>query len=315
MNEFQQALKGLYEDTAKIIKTVPLSVGNHAREIRLRSGRKICIVTADGDYFLDHIIYQEELYECFRSLCSYSVHSHEEEIRQGYITIKGGHRAGLCGTAVYKNGDITNIRNISSINIRIARQIFGAADELYTYFNGSLEKTLLVGPPSSGKTTLLKDIIHRLNNKKITVVDSRGEIAACSNGVPQNDLGNADILDGWKKADGMMMAIRTMGPDVIICDEIGDKDDALAIESCLNAGVSVIATTHAGSLKELSLRRHIMDILKLGAFEQLVILAGKNQPGHLKTILKAGELSAFIGSDTSGNMPDIYRAATIQKIN
>lgn len=309
MQEFQQALDGLSRETASIIlRETPERLRDSIREIRLRSGRPICLVTSEGDYFLKHTIWQGELFECFRALCGYSVHSHEEEIRQGYLTIRGGHRAGLCGTAVYAKGEVVNIRNISSINLRIARQVFGVADQFIKQLHGQPERSIIVGAPGSGKTTLLKDLVRQVSKtKKVVVVDSRGEIAACSNGVPQNDLGYADILDGWKKSDGMMNAIRTMGPEIIVCDEIGDQQDAVAVEVCLNAGVSVIATAHAGSLEELSKRKHIMDMLSLNAFDQIVLLEGKQSPCNIHAIVKAGEFNASYRSVIDCNLPSANR--------
>lgn len=295
MKEFQQALEGLSTETAKYLSTVPGKVQEDAREIRLRSGRPVCIVTGNRDVFLDHIIWQGELFECFRALCGYSIHSHEEEIRQGYVTIKGGHRAGLCGTAVYSKGEVINIRSISSINLRIAHPIYGVAEELVRHTGGQLDRLLLVGAPSSGKTTLLRDMVRCMKGKKVVVVDSRGEIAACSNGLPQYDLGNADVLDGWEKADGMMAAIRTMGPDVVVCDEIGDPADSAAVEACLNAGVSVVATAHAGSPDELCRRPHILHMVRMGAFDQIVFLEGKKHPCRIRSIWKAGDLDAYLG--------------------
>lgn len=292
MHEFEQAISGLPAETSERFSEIPYAVKRSTREIRLRAGRPICIVTGQEDFFIDHKMTHTELFECFRSLCGYSVHSHAEEIRQGFVTIQGGHRAGLCGTAVYSRGEVSNMRNISSINLRIARQIKGSANELIRRLNGKMGGTLLVGAPASGKTTLLKDIVRQMPDHKITVVDSRGELAACVCGVPQNDVGNADVLDGWQKAEGMMLAIRSMAPDIIVCDEIGDRRDAQAVECCMNAGVQLIATAHAGSLEELTKRRHIMDILSLGAFENIVLLEGKNAPCKIHSICPVGELHA-----------------------
>lgn len=292
-NEFVEAINSLPSSTAKLLDGAPETVKREAKEIRLRAGRKVAIVTGLSDFFLNHVMTHTEMFECFRALCGYSVHSHTEEIRQGYITIKGGHRAGLCGSAVYNGNRIVNIKNISSINLRIAREIPHAADPLINALEGNIGKLLIVGSPASGKTTLLKDLIAQTTGKQVTVIDSRGEIAACLGGIPQNHIGNADVFDGWNKADGILTAIRTMAPDIIFCDEIGDEQDAHAIEASMNAGVELVATAHAGSIQELCTRKSIMKTIDLGAFDRVVLLKGKENPCEIDSIHKAGDLYAY----------------------
>ncbi|MCL2014574.1 MAG: Flp pilus assembly complex ATPase component TadA, partial [Oscillospiraceae bacterium] len=230
--------------------------------------------------------------ESFRIICGYSIHSHTEHIRQGFITIKGGHRAGICGTAVVSDGKITALRDISTINMRIARQIPDIANEiLYAIFSNKISGTLIAGPPASGKTTILRALIYSLASykfgyKKVAVIDSRGELAAVFKGCAQTGIGaTSDIFDGYPKGAGVSAAVRVMAPDIIIADEIGDKQESDAIADGLNSGVVFIAAAHAKNMRDLSRRAHIQKLIDLGAFEYIVFLKDRETPGEVKEIL------------------------------
>ena len=306
--EFKRVLKELPADIESVLLKVPTHVQVNANEIRLRAGRKICVFYENKLYFLDKILKSEEIRDCFRSLCSYSIHSHAQEIRQGFITIRGGHRAGISGTAVYdENNNLINLREISSINLRIAKQIYGVADRLINRLNGNIGKLLIVGPPSSGKTTLIKDIIRKLDDRVISIVDSRGEIAACLNGIPQNDIGNADVFNSWNRQDGIVSAIRTMSPEIIVCDEIGSNSDFNAINACVGAGVELIATTHGGNIEEIVKRDIIKKILITGAFDNIVLLRGRSEPCKIESIIKVSDLCARIRGNSFSNMSFVNR--------
>ncbi len=301
--EFRSVVKELPANIQDILLQVPINVRSNANEIRLRAGRKICICYENKLYFLNNILKIEEIRECFRSICNYSIHSHTQEIKQGFITIRGGHRAGISGTAVYdENNNITNLREISSINLRIAKQIYDVSNSLIDKLNGNVGKLLIIGPPSSGKTTLIKDIIRNLNDKVISIIDTRGEIAACVNGVPQNDIGNADVFDSWNREDGIISAIKAMSPEIIVCDEIGSNFDLQAINACVGAGVELIATAHGGSLEEIMKRDIIKRILMTGAFDNIVLLKGKSEPCKIEFIIKVSDLFARIRSNNFSNM-------------
>ena len=183
------------------------------------------------------------------------MHSYSNEIAEGFITLDGGHRVGICGTAVLSGGRITAVKDISSLNIRIAHEVRGCAEEIYArFFSDRLRSLLLAGAPMSGKTTILRDLSRVLGrDHRVALIDSRNELSASVRGLPTLDIGeNTDVLCGYPKAEGIMTALRSLSPDIIICDEMGN--DCEAVEQCLFCGVRIIAAAHAGSISELSRR-------------------------------------------------------------
>lgn len=291
------------------IKKIPQFMQDSLHEIRLRAEKPVCLFDGKNSYLLNrdgtvstengraYCISKRELDETFKLLCEYSVHSFQEEIRQGFITLRGGHRAGICGTCLLDQGRVTGVKEISSVNLRIARQMMGVADELYQkLFLDGLHSVLIVGQAGSGKTTLLRDLIRQLSegragrSYKISVVDERGELAAVWRGVSQNQLGkNTDVYHLYPKHIGMSMAIRTLSPQVIACDEIGSEDDILALLQSMNAGVSVLATVHGSSLEDVNNRGKIASVLSEGVFDFAVILKGTGCPGEVKEIVRLAE--------------------------
>ena len=205
----------------------------------------------------------EEVKTIFSAICENSVYAYLDEIRQGFVTIKGGHRVGICGRAVTENGTIRTFREVSSLNFRIARQIIGVADGVIDSVvnNAEIESSLIISPPQMGKTTLLRDLTRQISNRgfKTAVADDRGEIGAMYDGVIQNDIGaQTDVMDNLPKSDAILMMIKTMSPRVIISDEIADGKDVAAIRLAHGTGVSVIATTHGDSIEDVRNR----DVLK-----------------------------------------------------
>lgn len=331
---FDSASKCICDRIEAALDHLPVDVKKHVQEIRLRVNRPVCICCAGGTYFLNLggrltcrpvseslVAEPQDMEESFRNLCSYSIYSHENEIRNGYITLSGGHRAGICGTAVLQSSSIGSVRNISSINLRISREIPGAANDILDQLGNSLSGGLLLaGAPSSGKTTILRDLARQLssgmrgNLKKVAVIDERGEIAGTYMGIPQNDLGCCcDVLDGYPKADGILLAVRTLSPEIIVCDEIGSESEVGAVEQGLNTGVTLIASIHAGTVAELMRRKQALKLLMTGAFETVALLDAARGPGKIAGIYKAGDLLAEAdgvpAADFCGNASGVYGIA------
>lgn len=282
-----------------------------AQELRLRVGRPVQICTGAKSLFLGErgrctalpaaaglAVTPDELHEVFRAVCGYSVHSHQSEIARGFITFTGGHRVGLCGTAVSSDGEITALRDISSLNLRIARQVFGCADDVMRRTNFACKGILLAGAPGTGKTTILRDLARQLSSgiacpvKKVALVDERGELAAVWQGIPQNDVGVCtDILNGCGKREGILMAVRTLSPEIIICDEIGGEEDVAALKTGALCGVKLVASVHAATMAEVLKKPFVRELAALGAVGTVVLLEGREQVGKIKEVLDWGEQS------------------------
>lgn len=230
-------------------------------EIRLRRGMPLAVsrihgifyITPDGgvtaDYKEGYIVTEGDILRGMELITRSSVYAYEDEIRNGYVTLSGGHRVGICGDAVLSSGKISQIRKVHSLNYRIAREVIGCSDSIINSIisAGQIKNTLLVSPPMYGKTTMLRDIARSLSlmGKRVCIVDERGEIAACTTGLPSFDLGaNCDVLSGAPKAEGMLFLLRSMAPDVIITDEIGDIADFEAITEIKKRGVKIITSLH-----------------------------------------------------------------------
>lgn len=256
-----------------------------ASEIRLRTGQPMSVTVMDRQVIVSKwggeaasanmgmIPTSEELSAVFETACRSSVHCFRREISMGYVTVKGGHRIGFCGTAIRSDDGTASISHISGMNCRIARQVSGAADELALHIpqKGGL---IVAGPPCSGKTTYLRDLCRILGNKsKVSLIDDMGEIAAVYRGEAQNRVGMfTDILSGYGKADGLSTAVRVMSPTYIICDEIGAEDECRAIEMSANCGVRFIAAVHASDKAELLMRPQIKKLIKKGIFTRAAFL-------------------------------------------
>lgn len=277
-------------------------------EIRIKVNSPLILRSNEGIKFLSlggeitnkiskasFIVSKLDVDDIYNKICEYSVHSYQDQIKNGFITVSGGHRIGICGTAVKKDNLITSIKNISSLNIRIAREVIGASDKLLNLISPENFGLLIVGPPSCGKTTILRDLARKLSCEKgkcVTIVDERSEIAATYNGVPKESVGLCDVMNGYPKKEGILQAIRTMSPEIIICDELGDDSDAESIKQGLNAGVSIIASIHASSIDDLLSRTQAKKLINTGAFKKIVILKDSKNPGQVKQIIGADELYA-----------------------
>lgn len=270
-------------------------------EIRIRLKRPLALESPYGTLFISAggtygtlpqegvIMERPVLDKIFQLLSQCSVYAFEEELRQGYLTIPGGHRIGFVGKAVLDKGSIKALRSLAGYNYRICRQLNGVADRVLKYILGpdqSVYHTLIISPPGMGKTTLLREIARRISNGvpelnfgglNVGVVDERSELAGCFMGEPQLDLGvRTDILDGCPKRDGMLMLLRSMGPAVIVTDELGTERDLEALEAVLNAGVKVMTTVHAGGLSDLAGRPGWRNILHRAVFERVIQLSRRH---------------------------------------
>lgn len=219
------------------------------QEIRIRAGKSILLKTRQADIIIDYKISTNEILQILERLCENSIYAYKNQICEGFLTVKGGHRIGITGTAVTEDGKILNLKYVTSLNFRIAREVIDCSKhllkEIIDLENNSIYNTLIVSPPGKGKTTMLRDIIRNISNgigeihfKGMTcgVVDERGEIAAMYKGVPQNDIGmRTDVIENISKAKGIKMLIRSMAPEVIACDEIGSKEDVQAIRRSYNS--------------------------------------------------------------------------------
>lgn len=264
------------------------NIKSSAEEIRLRAGRPLSLTVRGSQFFVYNVgtcmlprkdcirVTAYDLEQCFLNLCNHSVYSHNEELCEGYISLPEGHRAGICGRAVVRDGKIETLRDISSVNLRIAKEVPSFADRLIKEFDGG--GILICGGPGTGKTTLLRDMARQLaagvtgRCYKVAVIDSRGEIAAVSNGVPGSDIGStADVITAVPKAKGIEMALRTLYPDVVIFDELGNDDEVAAAMQSFNSGVTVITTAHAGNMNDLLLRGQICRLLGSGAINKVAL--------------------------------------------
>ena len=256
------------------------------QEIRIRVERAILLKTRQADIVIDYQVSSSEILQTLERLCENSIYAYKNQICEGFLTIRGGHRIGVTGTAVVEGEKILNLKYITSLNFRIAREVINCSNHLLTEIidreNNSIYNTLLVSPPGKGKTTMLRDIIRNISNgisqihfKGMTcgLVDERGEIAAMYKGTPQNDIGiRTDVIENISKSKGMKMLIRSMAPEVIACDEIGSKEDVQAIEEAMISGVKGIFTMHGKSMEDIKNNPQINNLIESKQIEKVLFL-------------------------------------------
>lgn len=305
MAKKEEILKILSLKIRKILESSNLNY-ELLQEIRLRVMMP-CILRYDGEeYFLSeagtllkdsegsYSVTQGDIKETIEYISSFSLYAYEDEIRQGFITVLGGHRVGLAGKVILEEGKVKSIKHISFINIRVSHEKIGCGKPIlpYVYDEKRVCHTLIISPPGCGKTTVLRDMVRlisdgsdRFSGMTVGVVDERSEIGACFRGVPQNDIGiRTDILDCCPKAEGMLLMIRSMSPSVIAVDEIGKKEDIEALAYVMNCGCQILATVHGTTVSDIKNKPILRALVEENLFKRFVILSGKEKPGTVDKI-------------------------------
>ncbi|NLM25663.1 MAG: stage III sporulation protein AA [Firmicutes bacterium] len=295
-------VKSVLKEVAPRLREVLAAIDNweQVEEIRLRLNRPLVIKGRFGEYGINYfmqkcqvidsyIVTNEDISRTIQIMSKNSWYALEEEVRSGYLTLENGHRVGIVGKVILEQGRIKNIKHVSGLNIRLAREIRGSANQIMRqlFLQGELLSTLIISPPGCGKTTLLRDIARQLSNQgfNVVIIDERSEIAACYHGCPQLDVGlRTDVLDGCPKAEGITMALRGMSPQLIITDEIGHPADGLALAEAMKSGVKVISSCHGDSLADVRQRQWVKECSSL--FQQAIVLSRRNGPGTIEQVLK-----------------------------
>ncbi|TYQ13362.1 UNVERIFIED_CONTAM: stage III sporulation protein AA [Acetivibrio alkalicellulosi] len=306
----KEVLNFLCKDIRDVLKKVNPLEFNTLEEIRLRSGKPLMLENIRGSFFLNYegrlttkkgnlfYITSEHILKTLELVSENSVYAFIDEIKNGYLTLKGGHRIGITGRVVLEGDKIKNIKDISGLNIRISKEVTGCSLKAMKYIlngNNDIFNTLIISPPQCGKTTMLRDITRNISDGmeeigfrglKVGVIDERSEIAACYKGVPQNRVGTrTDVLDGCPKGLGMVMMLRSMSPDVVVTDEIGSRGDKESIMQVLNAGIKIISTAHGYNISQLKTRKEVLSLIEERVFERYIVLSGKEGPGTLDEII------------------------------
>ncbi|SFB81583.1 stage III sporulation protein AA [Ruminococcus albus] len=287
----ENALKLLPTDLAEMLEKLPWDITKKVCEIRLRTGRPLALTLTDATIIpnLEIKVTPKDIELIAARAFRYSMHSSTAQLCEGYAAWCGGMRVGISGTAAEEGGKVVNVRDISSLNIRIPREVTGCAEDIFRRLMTVHPISLLIaGEPSSGKTTFLRDLARLCGGiYRTAIIDERSELAATVSGIPTNDVGiMTDIFDRYPRKTAIEMAVRVMSPQVLICDEIGSADDISSLEYACDSGVALIATCHCGSLSELSYKPNISKVLEEGVFDTVMLLKDR----AVKDIRTAGEL-------------------------
>ena len=307
MDKLYQSILQIFPGDKRAFFEYVASREKMVNEIRLRCEKPILVTEGGREYFLNkqgaytkHLaeavrINQKDLESIIQHVCHYSLYAFEEELKQGYITVAGGHRIGVVGQVVMEgNGQIRTIKNIRGLNIRVSHQLKGVSEPIlpYLYKQGTFSNVLIVSPPGCGKTTLLRDIVRNVSDGNayaegmtVGVVDERSEIAGSFMGQPQNDVGiRTDVLDACPKALGMMLLLRAMSPKVIAIDELGNEEEIAAVKTIVACGSKVVATMHGNDLQDIRQRSSMEKLLQASCFDVILFLGREQGRCVLKEI-------------------------------
>lgn len=305
----EEVINSLSINLREMIKSISRDNVN-IEEIRLRSLKPLIVNSNNKDYFYNtklnkldlnmnnpYIVSKDDIEQTFQIMCKYSIHSFIDDIKKGFITLRGGHRVGLVGKTIIEDGQVKNIKHISSLNIRISREVLGCSDKVLSHIirgKNKINNTLIISPPQCGKTTLIRDIVRNISNgnkefafkgMKVALIDERNEISGSYLGIPQMDVGiRTDVIETCPKDIGIMMLLRSMSPNVIVTDEIGNIDEIKALYTALNGGVSLITTVHGDSIEDIRNRKELSNLLDSELFKKVIILSAKKGPGTIEKI-------------------------------
>lgn len=289
----RSVLHGLYRQLPGVLREPLVKSGmkvKNLREIRLRAKRPVMLNTDYGECFLTKegtvtndfkyalCFSSKELWGILEYFCDSSIYAYGEEIKKGFLTLPGGHRVGICGSVCKEAGDVSGVRYVTGLNIRVAHEKKGVAGQMIDrlFSNQQFLNTLVISSPGCGKTTLLRDIVRIISDQKmlnVSVVDERNEIAACYHGTPQNDIGiRTDVIDNCEKLQGMQIVLRVMNPQVIAVDEIGSAGESEMIKEIAKSGCKMIATAHCSGIEEAKGRKWIWPLIEQGLFKRIIVL-------------------------------------------